>query len=54
MRKISIQGIGKTVISEHWDISMKDLAAKAIFAALRDASRASVDGFFVGNMLSGS
>jgi acetyl-CoA C-acetyltransferase len=33
---------------------LKDLAAKAIFAALRDASRVSVDGLFVGNMLSGS
>ncbi len=54
MRKVAIQGIGQTVISEHWDISLKDLAAKAIFAALRDASRASVDGLFVGNMLSGS
>jgi hypothetical protein len=32
---------------------LEDLAAEAIFAALRDASRASVDGLFVGNMLSG-
>jgi acetyl-CoA C-acetyltransferase len=54
MRKVAIQGIGQTKISEHWDVSLKDLAAQAIFAALRDASRVSVDGVFVGNMLSGS
>jgi acetyl-CoA C-acetyltransferase len=54
MRKVAIQGIGQTKVSEHWDISLKDLAVKAVLAALRDARRESVDGLFVGNMLSGS
>jgi acetyl-CoA acetyltransferase len=54
MRKLAILGIELTVISDYWDISLKDLAAKAIFAPLRDASRASVDGLYVGNMLPGS
>ena len=54
MRNIAIVGIGQTKISEHWDKSLKELAGEAIFAALVDASRLSVDGLFVGNMLSGS
>ncbi|MBE9473780.1 MAG: thiolase domain-containing protein [Chloroflexi bacterium] len=54
MQKVAIQGIGQTKISEHWDISLKDLAAEAVYAALEDAERKSVDGLFVGNMLSGS
>lgn len=53
MRKVAIQGIGQTKISEHWDISLKDLAAKAVYTALEDAERKSVDGLFVWNMLSG-
>ena len=54
MRKVAIQGIGQTVISEHWNISLKELAGNAIAAALDDAGRESVDGLFIGNMLSGS
>ena len=53
MPKVAIQGIGQTKNSEHWDISVKDLAAKAVFTTLRDARRESADGLFVGNMLSG-
>jgi acetyl-CoA C-acetyltransferase len=54
MRKVAIQGIGQTKISEHWGKPLKDLAAEAILAALEDAGRDSVAGLFVGNMLSGS
>jgi len=54
MRKVAVLGIGQTKISEHWDMSLRDLAAKAIHSALQDAVRSRVDGLFVGNMLSGS
>jgi acetyl-CoA C-acetyltransferase len=54
MRKVAILGVGQTKISEHWGMSLKELAAEAIFAALEDAGRSSIDGLFIGNMLSGS
>jgi acetyl-CoA C-acetyltransferase len=53
MRKVAILGIGQTSIAEHWDRSLLDLAAEATYAALDDAGRETVDGLFIGNMLSG-
>ena len=54
MRKVAVLGIGQTKISEHWAVSLRELAANAVLAALKDADRSRVDGLFVGNMLSGS
>lgn len=53
MRKIAILGIGQAPIDEHWQLSLRELAGEAIFHALEDAGRDSVDAIFVGNMLSG-
>lgn len=53
MREVAILGIGQTPIAEHWDKSLRVLAGEAVLAALGDAKRASADGLFVGNMLSG-
>lgn len=53
MRQIAVLGIGQTPIAEHWDKSLRVLAGEAVLAALADAGRESVDGLFVGNMLSG-
>ena len=53
MRQVAIIGIGQTTVGEHWDLSVKDLAGQAVLAAMQDAGRESVDGIFVGNMLSG-
>jgi len=54
MRKVAILGIGQTVIDEHWNRSLKELAGEASFAALADANRDAVQSIFVGNMLSGA
>lgn len=54
MREIAVIGIGQTKVDEHWDKSLRELAGEAALAALADAGRESVDGIFVGNMLSGS
>jgi acetyl-CoA C-acetyltransferase len=54
MREVAILGIGQTPVDEHWDKSLKELAGDAVFAALSDANRESVDAIFVGNMMSGS
>jgi acetyl-CoA C-acetyltransferase len=53
MREIAIIGIGQTPVGEHWDKSLREIAGEALIAALNDAGRESVDGIFVGNMLSG-
>jgi acetyl-CoA C-acetyltransferase len=53
MREVAIIGIGQTKIDEHWEYSLRDLAGEAILAAMGDAGCLTVDGMFVGNMLSG-
>ncbi len=53
MRPVAILGIGQTKIDEQWDKSIREIATEAIHAALHDAGRASADGLFVGNMMSG-
>ena len=53
MREVAILGIGQTPVSEHWDKSLLVLAGEAVFAALEDAGRESVEAIYVGNMLSG-
>jgi len=52
MRKVAVLGIGQTVIDEHWDLSLRDLAGEAGFKAIEDAGIGNPDGLFVGNMLS--
>ena len=54
MREVAIIGIGQTPIAEHWDESLRYLAAEAIHTALVDAGRNNTEALFVGNMLSGS
>lgn len=53
MRPIAIIGIGQTKIDEQWDKSIREIAAEAILAALKDAGRESAGGVFIGNMMSG-
>jgi len=54
MRDVSIIGIGQTPVGEHWDKSLKDLAAEAIQNAIKDAQVERVDALYVGNMCSGT
>jgi acetyl-CoA C-acetyltransferase len=53
MRDVSIVGVGQTVVAEHWDRSLRDLAVEAVAGARADAGTDRVDTLFVGNMLSG-
>ena len=53
MREVSIIGIGQTPVAEHWDKSLRHLAADAVLAAKRDAGIDRADMLYVGNMLSG-
>jgi len=54
MRDVSIIGIGQTPVGEHWDKSLKDLAAEAIQNAIKDAQAERIDALYVGNMCSGT
>jgi len=53
MREIAILGIGQTQVSENWNQSIREIAGEAVLAALADANLTTVDGLYVGNMLSG-
>lgn len=53
MTSVSVIGIGQTPVGEQWDVSIRDLAARAIIAALKDAGVERPDALYVGNMLSG-
>jgi acetyl-CoA C-acetyltransferase len=53
MNNVSIIGIGKTDVREHWDTSIRHLSWYAIEAAMDDADTSEIDALFVGNMLAG-
>jgi len=52
MRDVAIYGTGMLQVSEHWDLSVVDLAGRAALDALHDAGLDHVDVLLVTNMLS--
>lgn len=54
MSDVFIAGIGQVPVGEHWDASLRHLAAWAILGAMEDAGVDRLDGLYVGNMLSGT
>ena len=53
MRDVYIIGVGQTEVGRHSNLSLRMLAARAVKAAMQDAGAESVEGLYVGNMLSG-
>jgi len=53
MREVAIVGVGQTPVSEHWDLSLRDMAGRAVLDAIRDAGAEEVQALYVGNMLAG-
>jgi len=51
MSDVVIAGIGQYPVGEHWDISLRSLAAKAILAARKDAGGLKPQALYVGNLL---
>jgi len=51
MRDVVIAGIGQTPVGEHWDISLRSLAAKAMLAAIKDAGGLKPQALYIGNFL---
>ncbi len=54
MQKVAVIGIGQTKVEEQWEKSLRDLAGEASLAALEDSGLPTVEGIYVGNMMSGS
>jgi acetyl-CoA C-acetyltransferase len=50
MTDVVIAGIGQTEVGEHWEISLRDLALRAIQAAQHDSGGLKPQALFVGNM----
>jgi acetyl-CoA C-acetyltransferase len=51
MRDVVIAGIGQTPVGEHWNISLRSLAAKAMLAAIKDAGGVKPQALYIGNFL---
>ena len=49
MRDVAIIGIGQTPVGEHWDASLRMLAADAARAAIDDAGISEIEALYVGN-----
>jgi len=54
MRDVAIIGIGQLPVGEHWDSSLRMLAAEAIQIALEDAGLEQIDALYVGNAYGGT
>ncbi len=51
MTDVVIAGIGQTVVGEHWEIGLRELAFAAIQDAVKDSGGLKPQALFVGNML---
>ncbi|MCC6261869.1 MAG: thiolase domain-containing protein [Anaerolineales bacterium] len=51
MSEVIIAGIGQTEVGEHWEVGLRELALKAIHAAIHDSGGLKPQALFVGNML---
>ncbi|MBC7241567.1 MAG: thiolase domain-containing protein [Anaerolineae bacterium] len=51
MRDVSIIGFGQTPVGEHWELSLRHIAAQAVLAAMQDAGIDRADALYVGNMI---
>lgn len=54
MRDVSIVGVGMTPVGEHWQYSLRELAADALRLALKDADLKQVDALYVANAFGSS
>ena len=54
MREVAIIGVGQIPVGEHWDSSLRMLAAEGIQLALEDAGIEQIDALYVGNAYGGT
>lgn len=53
MRKVAVIAVGYTKVSEHWNLSIRELFTEAALMALNEASIGQIDALYIGNMFSG-
>jgi len=53
LRKVAVIAIGYTKVSEHWNLSIRELFTEAALMALNEASIGQIDALYIGNMFSG-
>jgi acetyl-CoA C-acetyltransferase len=51
MPEVVIAGVGQIPVGEHWEISLRSQAAKAVLAARKDAPGIEVQALYIGNFL---
>jgi acetyl-CoA C-acetyltransferase len=51
MREVVIAGIGQTPVGEHWDLSLRNISARAVQAAKKDAGGLIPEAVYVGNLI---
>ncbi len=51
MREVVIAGVGQTPVGEHWELSLRSLAHRAVSAARKDAGNIRPDALYIGNLL---
>jgi len=52
--EVIIAGVGAVPVGEHWELSLENLASKAILAAMREAGVMRPQAMYVGNLLASS
>ena len=51
MNEVVIAGLGQIPVGEHWDLSLRSLAARAVIAARKDAGGLTPQAMYIGNFL---
>jgi acetyl-CoA C-acetyltransferase len=54
MSDIVITGIGQVPVKEHWEVSLRQLASRAILASIHDAGGQKPQALYIGNVLGSS
>lgn len=54
MSEVVIVGVGQVPVGEHWDLSLRNLSARAILAAQHEAGGLQPQAMYIGNMLASS
>ena len=51
MREVVIAGIGQIPVGEHWELSLRNISARAILAARKDAPGLEPECMYIGNLM---
>lgn len=51
MREVVIGGIGQIPVGEHWELSLRNISARAVLAAKKDAGGLIPEAIYIGNLI---